>query len=133
MPLPVLASVAFLLGVAGNDYCALNHLCMAGHFAHPKMVTSLAYAIDSVWVLCFLVAIVLGHFSRTVGPRLNIFVTVAILLTRYLSFQFGAFFLLFPELPLVLLGVLISARTLVEHYFVSPEKWSMNEPVVSAP
>lgn len=133
MPLPALASVAFLLGVAGNVYCALNHLCMAGHFAHPEMVTPLSYYIDTAWVFSFIAAIILGHFSRTVGPRLNIFVAVAIVLSRYLDVQFGAFYLFFPELPLVILGVVISIRTLVEHFFVSPETWSMNEPVASAP
>lgn len=130
MSLAPAASVAFLLGIAGDLYCTMNHICMEGHFAHPEMITPFNQIIDVLWVSCFIAAIVLGHFARCCGPRRNVIIAIMLLFFRGMGSFYG--FSLCFEFPLALLGVWFALATLIEHRITPPaERECCHPPIAS--
>jgi hypothetical protein len=99
-----------LLGFPGFVFCGLAHICMDGHMAHPPYA-AWHYAIDVLWVCCFLAATVIGWNSNLILRCFLCYSLPLFCTTRLITGSFGGLTLLL-ELPLSSFVAVVAFRSL---------------------
>src|SRR5437773_1972467 len=99
-----------LLGIPGNVWCGMNHVCMDGHLYHPEMPRWWLYG-DFIWVAAFAAA-ALSALRSDVARRLFPFglLLFPVFSRLLLASDGGALFIL--EIPVLLYLGVYSALTI---------------------
>jgi hypothetical protein len=99
-----------LAGVPGFVFCAVSHVCMAGHMKHsPYPVWH--YALDALWLGCFLGGAFVGRKSNLVLRRFLCGLLPTLCVVRLAWGSMGGLLLLL-ELPLSFVAAVAALRSL---------------------
>ena len=112
-------AILALLGTPSYIFCAVRHICMAGHMCHGPFPWY-HYANDLWWALCFVAVSVFSFRLRAKHKRIFLYGCMFLVLSRSILQSSGGGGEIL-ELPLLIIIDAVAFR-----YLLMPDKYSIS-------